>query len=56
MREERGNVWTDQRIATVRKLIATGYTREIIAMRLGLTRSGLKAAIRRFDLEPPKAS
>jgi hypothetical protein len=56
MRTERGNWWNDRRIATARTMLADGYGREIVAMRLGVTRVALKEAIHRFNLEPPKVA
>lgn len=55
MRTERGNVWDERRIATARTMLASGYGRDLTAMRLGITRAALKEAIHRFNLEPPKA-
>ena len=50
MRTERGNVWDDRRIATARKLLASGYDRDSVAARLGIGRSALKDAIRAVRL------
>jgi hypothetical protein len=54
MRIERGTVWDAQRINTARVLLGSGYGRAAVAARLGLTRAGLKQAIQRFNLEPPR--
>lgn len=54
MRLERGKVWDERRIATARMMLAGGYGRDIVAMRFGISRTALKEAIARFDLEPPK--
>jgi transposase len=51
MRCERGVFWTDYRQGVVRQLLRQGYGREVIALRLGITRPTLKEAIRRFNLD-----
>jgi hypothetical protein len=55
MRQDRGNWWDERRIATARKLLASGVEREFVAQRLGISRTALKEAISRFNLEPPSA-
>jgi hypothetical protein len=56
MRLDRGNWWDERRIAVARMMLASGYGREIVAMRLGISRAALKEAIYRFKLEPPRSS
>ena len=56
MRLERGKVWDDRRIKTARTMLASGYSREDVAARLGINRVALRDAIHRLKLEPPRPS
>jgi hypothetical protein len=47
--------WTDRKKETVRKLLAQGVDRALIAERMGVTLRTLRAAIHKFDLRSPEA-
>lgn len=43
--------WTDERKDVVRKLLRQSYDRELICLRLGISRRTLKTAIGRYGLD-----